>query len=160
MPRNVAIVGTGQTHHQKRILDSNMAEIVGIAVKRALEDAGLTMKDIDAVLIGNMEHFEGINNVDMWQVDCSGSYMKHGMKIVTGGTTGTTVSMAGYYHVKSGLFDTVLAIGWEKQSEGDTTTSLVTAADPIWERSSGSEYAGEPSLHITRWLIYRYWRSW
>jgi len=155
MPRNVAIVGTGQTHHQRRIQDSNMAEIVGIAVNRALEDAGMRMKDIDAVLIGNMEHFEGINNVDMWQVDYSGSYMKHGMKIVTGGTTGTTVAMAGYYHVKSGLFDTVLAIGWEKQSEGDTTTSLVTAADPIWERSS---VAGPLSVFgvWAQWFINEY----
>lgn len=135
MSRNVAIVGTGQTYHRKAIKDNNMVEMVTIAVRKALEDAGLTLKDIDAVVIGNMEHFEGINNVDLWQVDGSGSYMKHGMKITTGGTTGTSVAMAGYYHVKSGLFDTVLAIGWEKQSEGDTTASLVTATDPIWERS-------------------------
>lgn len=136
MARNVAIIGTGQTHHKAKIKDNNMVDLVDIAVKRALEDAGLTMKDIDAVIIGNMEHFEGINNVDLWQVDGSGSYGKHGMKVTTGGTTGTSVAMAGYYHVKSGLFDTVLAIGWEKQSEGDTTTSLTTAADPIWERSA------------------------
>jgi acetyl-CoA C-acetyltransferase len=136
MARDVAIVGTGQTHHQNIIKDANMVDMVDIAVNRALEDAGLTMKDIDAVLIGNMEHFEGINNVDMWQVDGTGSYMKHGMKITTGGTSGSTVAMAAYYHIKSGLFDTVLAIGWEKQSEGDTTTSLITAADPIWERAA------------------------
>ncbi len=135
MSRNVAIVGTGQTHHRNRITEYNMVELVDIAVRRALEDAALTIKDIDAVIIGNMEHFEGINNVDMWQVDGSGSYMKYGMKVTTGGTTGTSVAMAGYYHVKSGLVDTVLAIGWEKQSEGDTTTSLVTAADPVWERT-------------------------
>ncbi len=138
MARQVAIVGTGQTHHKSRIVDNNMVEMIDIAVMRALEDAGLTMADIDAVLIGNMEHFEGINNVDMWQVDSSGSFMKHGMKITTGGTSGSSVAIAAYYHVKSGLFDTVLAIGWEKQSEGHTTTSLVTAADPIWTRPSAA----------------------
>ncbi len=134
MGRNVAIVGTGQTHHRAINLEENMVDMVDIAANRALEDAGLTMKDIDAVVIGNMEHFEGINNVDLWQTDGSGSYGKHGMKITTGGTTGTTVAMAGYYHVKSGLFDNVLAIGWEQQSAGDTTLSLLTGSDPIWER--------------------------
>jgi acetyl-CoA C-acetyltransferase len=142
MARKVAIVGTGQTHHKSRAKDTNMVDMVETAVRRALEDAGLKMKDIDAVLIGNMEHFEGINNVDMWQVDGCGSFMKHGMKITTGGSTGTTVSFAAYYHVLSGLYDTVLAIGWEKQSEGDSTTSLLMASDPIWERSSNAGAMG------------------
>jgi acetyl-CoA C-acetyltransferase len=155
MAGNVAIVGTGQTHHKRHIDDSNMVDMINIAVERALEDAGLTIKDIDAVVIGNMEHFEGINNVDLWQVDGSGSYMKHGMKITTGGSTGTTLAMAGYYHVKSGLFDTVLVIGWEKQSEGDTTAGLITAADPVWERSS---VAGALSVFgaWAQWFMHEY----
>jgi acetyl-CoA C-acetyltransferase len=155
MARNVAIVGTGQTHFVSRNVESNMAELVGIAVRRALEDSGLTMKDIDAVIIGNMEHFEGINNVDLWQVDFTGSFGKHGIKITTGGTTGTSVAQAGYYYTKSGLFDTVLAIGWEKQSEGDTTTSLTTAADPIWERPLNAGAIGVFGVLAT-WFMQEY----
>jgi len=81
-----------------------------------------------------MDHFEGINYVDTWSVDGSAAYMKPIMKVCTGGTTGTTVAMAAYYHVASGLFDKVLAIGWEKNSESDTTGAIVTAFDPIWDR--------------------------
>jgi len=110
---------------------------------RALEDAELTIKDIDAVVIGNMDHFEGINYVDMWSIDGNGGYMKPTMKVTTGGTTGSTVAMAGYYHVASGLFDVILAIGWEKNSESDTTAAIITCADPVWERPAfGGAVAG------------------
>ena len=136
MGRKVAIVGVGQTHHKARREDVNMMEMVHEAVLRCLEDAEITIDQVDAVLIGNMEHFEGINLSDMWAVDFSGALGRFGMKITTGGSTGTTLSIASYYHVASGLFDTVLCIGWQKQSEGDTTAGLVSATDPIWERAS------------------------
>jgi acetyl-CoA C-acetyltransferase len=134
MGRKVAIVGTGQTHHKARQADMNITEMIHVAVKRCLEDAELTMDQIDGVLIGNMEHFEGINLSDMWAVDASGALGRYGMKITTGGSTGTSLSMAAYYHVASGLFDIVMAIGWQKQSEGETTAGLISATDPIWER--------------------------
>ena len=70
--------------------------------------------------------------------------MKPIMKVTTGGTTGASVAIAAYYHVASGLFDRVLAIGWEKNSESDTTAAIITCSDPVWDRFS---YSGAiPSL--------------
>jgi acetyl-CoA C-acetyltransferase len=112
----------------------NGQELINEAVVRALDDAELTRNDIDAIVIGNMDHFEGTNYVDTWSVDGSGGFMKPIMKVTTGGTTGTTVAMAGYYHAASGLFDKVLAIGWEKNSESDTTGAIITAFDPVLDR--------------------------
>ena len=143
MGQRVAIVGTGQTHHRSSRKDVNGVELIQEATSRALEDAGLRREDIDAVVIGNMDHFEGINYVDMWSIDGNGGLHKPVMKVTTGGTTGTTVAIAGYYHVASGLFDTVLAIGWEKNSESDTTAAIITCADPYWERPTfGGAVAG------------------
>ena len=139
-----AIIGVGQTYHRSRRNDVNGMELINEAVTRALEDSELTMKDIDAIIIGNMDHFENINYVDMWSVDGCGGYMKPVMKVTTGGTTGASVAIAGYHHVASGVFDTVLAIGWEKNSESDTTGAIITCSDPIWDRFS---YSGAiPSL--------------
>ena len=143
MGRRVAIVGTGQTYHKSSRKDVNGVELIQEATSRALEDAGLRREDIDAVVIGNMDHFEGINYVDMWSIDGNGGLHKPVMKVATGGTTGTTVAIAGYYHVASGLFDAVLAIGWEKNSESDTTAAIITCADPYWERPTfGGAVAG------------------
>jgi acetyl-CoA C-acetyltransferase len=136
MSRKVAIVATGQTHHKAKRDDVNIVELVHEAVERCLEDAELSIDSIDAVLIGNMEHFEGIYLSDMWCADVSGARGRLGMKITTGGSTGTSLAIAAYYLVASGLFDTALCVGWQKQSEGDTTAGLISATDPIWERAS------------------------
>lgn len=134
MAKRVAIVGTGQTFHKSHRPDVNGQELINEAVQRALADANLTMKDIDAILIGNMDHFEGINYVDCWSVDGSGGVMKPVIKITTGGTTGASLAIGGYHMVGSGMFEKVLIIGWEKNSESDTTGAITTAFDPIWDR--------------------------
>ncbi|MFH1139042.1 MAG: thiolase family protein [Pseudomonadota bacterium] len=144
MPRKVAIVGVGQTDHKSHRPDVTGREMIHEAVTRALADCELTIRDIDAIVIGNMDHFESINYVDAWSVEGSGGIMKPIMKVTTGGTTGTSVAIAAYYHAASGLFDRVLAIGWEKNSESDTTGAIITCSDPVWDRFS---YSGAiPSL--------------
>jgi acetyl-CoA C-acetyltransferase len=150
--RNVAIVATGQTDHRSKRPDVNIVEMINEAVRRCLDDARMTMEEIDGVVIGNMEHFEGIFFTEMWSVDAAGSFLKHGMKITTGGTTGSSLALAGYYHVASGLFDTVMTIGWEKQSEGETTAGLIFQADPLWERATMSGAIGSFAASATAYM--------
>lgn len=134
----VAIIGTGQTYHCSRRQDVSIPEMIREAVDRALANAGLSNRDVDAVIIGNMEHFEGINLSDLWPVEGSGAFGKPGMKVATGGCTGSSLAIAAYYVVASGLYNRVMAVGWEmlSASAGETTTGIVTAFDPIYERST------------------------
>jgi acetyl-CoA C-acetyltransferase len=150
--RRVGIVGVGQTNHKSHRPDVNGQELINEAVQMALDDAGLTREEIDAVVIGNMDHFEGINYVDTWSVDGSGAYMKPIFKMTTGGTTGSTVAIGGYYHVASGMFDRVLAIGWEKNSESDTTAAIATCANPIIERDFFSGAIGPLATAATGYM--------
>jgi acetyl-CoA C-acetyltransferase len=155
MAKRVAIVGTGQTFHKSHRPDVNGQELINEAVVAALNDANLKMKDIDAIVIGNMDHFEGINYVDCWSVDGSGGTMKPIIKLTTGGTTGCTVAIGGYHLVGSGMFDKVLIIGWEKNSESDTTGAITTAFDPVWDRQvfagAISGLAAEAQAYIARY---------
>lgn len=139
MGERVAIVGVGQTHHKSKNLECCGQELINIAVRRALASADLSMKDIDAIVLGNMDLFEMINHADMWSVDGSGAYMKPILKICTGGETGSSTGHAAFFHAASGLFSTVMAIGWEQNSESDTTAAIATHCDPIVERDF---YAG------------------
>lgn len=88
MGRRVGVVGVGQTCHASRRLDASGVELIAEAVTRALDDAQVTMADVDAFVIGNMDHFENINYVDMWATDGLGSFLKPVFKLTTGGTTG------------------------------------------------------------------------
>ena len=152
MGKRVAITGFGQTRGKSARKDVNGVELINEAVVAALADAELGIDDIDAVVIGNMDHFEGINYVDMWSVEGSGAVMKPVFKVTTGGTTGTTVAMSAYYHVASGMFDKVLAIGWEKNSESDTTGAIITAFDPIWERPNMAGAIGGLAVDASRYM--------
>ncbi|MBU2548094.1 MAG: thiolase family protein [Proteobacteria bacterium] len=154
MGTRVGIIGVGQTHHRSKIPECSGQELIGIAVRRALESADLTMKDVDAVVVGNMDHFESINYVDMWSVLGFGGYMKPVMKVTTGGTTGSAVGKAAFYHAASGLFDVVLAIGWEQNSESDTTAAIVTHTEPLIERDF---YGGAISGLAAQYSAYMGW---
>src|SRR3989337_3358911 len=135
MPRKVGIVATGQTKHVAKRLDVNIRELVNEAVGRALKEVQLRIEEIDAVFLGNMEPFEGFMFPELWSVEGWGGYLKPSMKFNTGGTVGTTTAIAAYYFVASGIYDVVLAVGFEKQSEGHTQTAITTVGDPLWERS-------------------------
>ena len=134
---DVAVVGIGQTKYRSKRRDVNIPEMIYEAVKMALDDAKLEPKDIDAVLIGNMDHFEGVNFSEMWcGIDAAPGYLKPVVKVATGGTTGSSLAICGYYNVASGIYNKVLVVGWEKLNEGGATTGIITAFDPVWERPS------------------------
>ena len=61
MKRQVAVLGVGQTQHAARRADVSIPGLVREAVDRALADAGLEHRDIDAVVIGKApDMLEGI----------------------------------------------------------------------------------------------------
>ncbi|MBI2858489.1 MAG: thiolase family protein, partial [Chloroflexi bacterium] len=118
MAERIGIIGIGQTEFKGRRPDISQTELVGTAVRRALENAQMTIKDVDVVLTTNMELFEGIYMADAVLVEGTGSYLKSGMKVQSGGTSGSTVSVSAFSHAASGLFKAVLAVAFEKQDEG------------------------------------------
>ncbi|HUT52155.1 MAG TPA: thiolase family protein [bacterium] len=152
MGRRAAIIATGQTKHVSKRRDVNIPELISEAVQACLADAQMTMADVDAVVIGNMEHFEGVYNPNLWAADVLGAVGKHMMMITTGGTTGASLAHAGYYHAASGCFDRVLCVGWEKQSDGDTTAGLIFQADPLFERFNMAGAIGTFALAASEYM--------
>ena len=134
MAQRVGIVGVGQTDQSGNRWDVTGVELIQEAVRRALDFADMSLEQIDGVILGNMDHFEGINTAELWSIDGNGGLGKPTIKLTTGGTTGSTLAIGAYHLVASGLFPTLLAVGWEKNSESDTTGAITTAFDPIWDR--------------------------
>ncbi len=133
--RNVGIIGVGQTKYSSHREDVNQPEMIYEAVSAALKDAGITMKDIDCVVHGNMELFEMVFQPDLWHVLGTGAYGKDSIRITTGGTVGATIGCAADNLVASGMYDIVMAIGFEKLQEGHTTGGITNMADPLWFRN-------------------------
>lgn len=129
--RRVAIVGVGRTAHRSKRPDVNWAEMFWEAASEAVNDANLKFKDIDTVISGNMELFEGLHRNDMWLSDYIGGYLNSGFRASSGGTTGATVGVTAMELVASGLSDICLGIAGEKQSEGDSRLGLTYGAGPM-----------------------------
>ncbi|MFH1646355.1 MAG: thiolase family protein, partial [Chloroflexota bacterium] len=138
MSERVAIVGIGQTAGKRRRPEINEVELVNEAVRAALQDAQLSIRDIDAVVVGNMEFFEGTFFTDQWLVEGLGSYLKSGMRVNAAGDTGAAIFTTGVAHAASGLFNTVLCVGFEKQDEGAYGGIGMRSEDSFFNIAGGS----------------------
>jgi acetyl-CoA C-acetyltransferase len=131
MGRQVAIVSAGFSEHASKRSDVNMGELVHEAIEDCLKKVpSVSVDEIDAYVNGNMPAFEGSNIPELWITDWMGARNKPLMRVTTGGTTGGSVAIAGYYTVTAGLpgIDTVLAVAFEQQSQGDTSVGLASVA--------------------------------
>src|SRR6478609_4763723 len=120
-----AIVGVGQTHHKSRRLDVSFGGLVREAVFRALDDAHMTMADIDAVVLGKApDLFEGVMKPELYLSDALGATGKPMFRVHTAGSVGGTTGIVAASHVQAGKHRTVLAVAFEKQSEGNAQFAL------------------------------------
>ncbi len=120
-----AVVGVGQTHHKSRRLDVSFGGLVREAVFRALEDAHMTMADIEAVIVGKApDLFEGVMKPELYLSDALGGTGKPFLRVHTAGSVGATTGIVAASHVSTGKHDRVLAVAFEKQSEGNAQFAL------------------------------------
>src|SRR5207302_1238181 len=123
--RPVAVVGVGQTRHASRRSDVSIPGLVREAVDRALLDAGLDYADIDAVVMGKApDQLEGVMQPEQFLAGALGAHLKPLIRVHTAGSVGASTALAAVTHVASGLFDRVLTVAWEKQSEGNAMWAL------------------------------------
>ena len=132
----VGVIGVGQTAFQKTRTDVTYPELVREGAELALADAGITMDDIGAVVFPLApDALIGIGNGERWCIEAIGAQGKPFMRVNTGGATGLTAVIAGYVHVASGLFDTVLVAGADRVSESRSAQSVLNKMwDVAYER--------------------------
>jgi acetyl-CoA C-acetyltransferase len=150
----VAVIGSGQTDHGRKRDDVSQPELVRQAVALALADAAIEPERLDAVVISNMELFEGRALPELWLGEGAYAARKPCLKVATGGTSGTSSCIAGYHQVASGLFDVVLVVGFEKHSEGHTQTGMALT-DPFWDRAVAAGALGNFALSISQYMAER-----
>lgn len=120
-----AVVGVGQTRHRSRRHDVSMAGLVREAAEAALADADMTWADMDAVVLGKApDLFEGVMKPELYLSDALGANGKPMFRVHTAGSVGGTTGIVAAYHVQAGVARRVLAVAFEKQSEGNAQFAL------------------------------------
>jgi acetyl-CoA C-acetyltransferase len=119
------VIGIGQTKYDAKRIDVSMPGLVREAALRALDDAGLTFADIDAVVIGKApDTFEGVMLPENYLADAIGAIGKPLLRVHTAGSVGGSTANVAMSLVHAGIHDRVLTIGWEKQSESNAMWGL------------------------------------
>jgi acetyl-CoA C-acetyltransferase len=120
-----AVIGIGQTKHATKRDDLSIAGLVREAALRALEDAGLGFRDIDAVVIGKApDMFEGVMMPELYLADALGAVNKPMMRVHTAGSVGGSTAVVASHLIQSGIHERVLTVAFEKQSESDAMWAL------------------------------------
>ncbi len=120
-----AVIGVGQTHYAAKRKDLSIPGLVREAALRALEDAGLTFADIDAVVLGKApDMFEGVMMPRHYLAGALGAVGKPLLRVHTAGSVGGSTGVVAAHLVQSGQHRRVLAVAFEKQSESDAMWAL------------------------------------
>lgn len=146
-----AVLGTGQTHHVTKRSDVSMAGMVREAIDRALTDSGLTMADIDAVVVGKApDFFEGAMMPELFLADALGATGKPLLRVHTAGSVGGSTAVVAANQVQAGVHRRVLAIAWEKQSESNAMWAL---SNPVpFTKPVGAGAGGYFAPHVRAYI--------
>jgi len=138
--KKVAVVGVGQTKFGERS-DASIREIAFEAFKEAVEDAGITPKEIDASVVCSATHYDkqrspagviaeylGLNPQPTFTVEA----------ICASSGVGVRTAWA---FVSSGLHDIVAVVGFQKMSElksDEVQEVMGRSGDVMWESPFGT----------------------
>jgi acetyl-CoA C-acetyltransferase len=125
MSERCAVIGIGQTVAKAKREDVSIAGLVREAAVMALEDAGLTFADIDAVVIGKApDMFEGVMMPELYLAGALGAVGKPMLRVHTAGSVGGSTAIVAAHLVTSGVHERVLTVAFEKQSDSDAMWAL------------------------------------
>jgi len=151
---HVACVGAGMTIFSRRLKETGK-EMCYEAVRMALEEAELELKDIDTVVCGTApDAFDGIHMKGENLLDGCGGSKKTYMRVFTGGGTGVLAPIAGWWHVASGLSDVCLVVCEEKMSScfPHPQSAFAHIWDPILERPLNPNLVWIFAMEMNRYM--------
>jgi len=152
--RKVAIIGVGLTKFGE-LWDVSLRRLMLEAGARAIEDAGIDGKKIDAIYVGNMSagQFISQEHIASLIVDHAGLTPIPCTRVEAACASGGSALRQAVITVASGIHDIVVAAGIEKMTDvltEQTTEALITAADQEWEAFVGATFPGIYALMARR----------
>jgi acetyl-CoA C-acetyltransferase len=152
--RRVAVIGAGMTKFVRRAQETGK-ELGSIAAKAALDSAGLTLADVDAVCLTSApDAFDGVHRKGDYLADGAGAWGKPMIRTYVGGGSGVFVPIQGWYTVASGMADVVLVVAEEKMSscQPHPQGAFLTIFDNIIERPLGPNLLWIFALEMNRYM--------
>ena len=149
MNKKVGIIGINQTKHESAKRDTELTEMIFEVTSAALEDAQLTIKDIDSVVLAAHDLIDGRSITSMLTAPPAGCHLKDEIRL---GDDGAFAVALAWMRLLSGEFNTSLVVSWSKLSEGDFDIITSLNFDPIFYRPMGFNYVTAHALQAMRFM--------
>ena len=143
-----AIVGVAQTKYERRKKGQIFADMVFDVTREALDDAGLSLDDIDSVVTVSNDFFDGRTISGMSVGDASGGQDKN---ISTVSGDGAFGAFYGLMRVLSG-YQATIVVAHYKGSEGDVKITTNGMFDPVFHRHLGIEAISAAALQANAYM--------
>ncbi len=119
----VAIVGIGHSRFGKRT-DVNIGELAFESIRQAVDDAGVDRKDIRNVVVGSMGTWYEESLPAVVVDEYAGLSGAGTMRVEAACASGSAAVKSAYNSILSGEGDIAMAVGVEKMTEVDSSTSV------------------------------------
>ena len=148
MPNPPVVAAVGSTAIASEHRGCNTRDLMADAVLDCMADAG--MHDLSAIEHGmasyESDHFNFQMTLGAILHDTIGLTPKPSVRIEGGGATGALALRAAWAHIQSGLCDSILVYGVEKNGRGVSSQTanqlFAMSADVDWEMMVGGTYTG------------------
>ncbi len=155
--RSVSIIGAGVSKFGEQ-WDTSLRELITDAGMKAIVDAGVEGKDIQAVFGGCMASgsFSGQEHIGALIADQLGLNPVSSTRCEAACASGGVALRAGYFAVASGLCDVVAVGGVEKMTDVDVeeaAVALAGAGDEEWELFNGATFPAIYALMARRHMF-------
>ncbi len=144
----VAIIGVAQTKYQ-RYNPASHAEMAYEVTCKALEDAELTIDDIDNTITVCNDFWDGRTISCMTITEATGSHKVPTTNVEGDGTYG---ALMGIMRLLSGLHDITLVVAQSKVSEGIPAVITNAMFDPVYERILGLDAINSSALQMRSYM--------
>jgi len=139
--KRVAVVGVGQTKFDEH-WEKSLRDLSTEAGAKAIQNAGIEGKDIEALFIGNMSagRFVGQEHLAALSVDYAGLTPIPATRCEAACASGALAFRKAYLSILSGEYDIVMVGGAEKMTDlkgTDAIATLMGAGDQEWESATG-----------------------
>lgn len=147
--RRVYVVGVGMTKFEKPGRRSNFdyPEMTVEAVGKALKDANLNIKDMEAACVGYVYGDSTCGQRALYEVGMTGVPI---FNVNNNCSTGSSALMLAKLHIEAGA-DCVLALGFEKMERGSLTSKFTDRTNPMEKHveKMATHFGFEPSAPVT-----------
>jgi acetyl-CoA C-acetyltransferase len=144
----IGIIGVAQTRYQ-RYNPASHAELAYQVTREALDDAGLTIDDIDNTITVCNDFWDGRTISCMAITEATGSHRVPTTNVEGDGTYG---ALMGAMRILSGLHKLTLVVAQSKMSEGIPAIISNAMFDPVYERALGVDAISSSALQMRRYM--------